>query len=124
MCKTARVGVSPSTVVGCLLLFFALSAVGGEKDVIINEIMYHPSLDMEELQYVELFNRGDTAVDLSKWSFTKGIKYVFSPGTKLEGGNTLSFAAMKRSLPATTGRRSQWWAILMGNSAFTGRTSS
>ena len=89
MCKTARVGVSPSTVVGCLLLFFGLSAVGGEKDVIINEIMYHPPLDMEELQYVELLNRGETAVDLSKWSFTKGIKYVFPAGTKLEAGKYL-----------------------------------
>lgn len=89
MFKEAQVGVSPSTVVGCLLLSFALSAVAGEKDIIINEIMYHPPLEMEELQYVELFNRGDTAVDVSKWSFTKGINYVLPAGTKLDPGKFL-----------------------------------
>ena len=89
MFKEARVGVSPSTLVGCFLLCLALPTFAGEKDIIINEIMYHPPLEMEELQYVELFNRGSASVDLSKWSFTKGIKYEFPAGAKLEAGKFL-----------------------------------
>ena len=86
MFKEAQVGMSPSRVFGCLLLSFALCARGAERDIIINEIMYHPPLGMEELQYVELFNRGKDPVDVSKWSFTKGIKYSFPAQTKIEPG--------------------------------------
>jgi hypothetical protein len=89
MFKEAQLGVWPSTVFGCLLLSVALCARGGERDIIINEIMYHPPLDMEELQYVELYNRGKDPVDLSKWSFTKGIKYSFPAQTKLGAGEFL-----------------------------------
>src|SRR5436190_7682959 len=45
--------------------------------VVINEIMYHPPRDLEQLQYVELFNAGKTERDLSGWSFSKGVKFVF-----------------------------------------------
>ncbi|HZR16783.1 MAG TPA: CotH kinase family protein [Verrucomicrobiae bacterium] len=85
-----RFGIRPSAVVGCWLgLGMALAGNAAEKDVIINEVMYHPPLDLEELQYVELFNRGDSTVDLSKWSFSKGITYTFPNGTKLGAGEFL-----------------------------------
>src|SRR5437763_6364963 len=61
-------------------------ARGADSDVIINEIMYHPPLQLEDLQYIELFNRGDAAVDLSGWSFTKGIQFEFPPNTQLAAG--------------------------------------
>jgi hypothetical protein len=59
---------------------------GADTDIIINEIMYHPPLQLDDLQYVELFNRGDTTVDLSEWSFTKGIQFIFPPDTRLASG--------------------------------------
>src|SRR5678815_1910958 len=62
---------------------------GDEKDVIINEIMYHPPNELQNLQFVELLNRGQTAVDLSNWSFSKGIKYVFPQGTSIGPGSYL-----------------------------------
>jgi hypothetical protein len=89
MVKLAQLGARPSTVVAIILASFALSGQAAEKDVIINEIMYHPPLEMGELQYVELFNRGNAAVDLSDWSFSKGIKYVFPKQTKLNAGEYL-----------------------------------
>jgi len=72
-----------------VLLLIASSSRAADKDIIINEIMYHPPLDLEELQYVELFNRGQSPVDLSRWSFTKGIKFVFPAGSKLDPGGYL-----------------------------------
>ena len=51
--------------------------------VVINEMMYHPPGDLENLQYIELFNGGKTACDLSGWSFSRGLKFVFPKDTKL-----------------------------------------
>src|ERR1043165_7471926 len=83
MFNLPQLGVRTSTVVCSLLTALAFSSYAGEKDVIINEIMYHPPLDMEELQYVEILNRGNTPIDLGDWSFTKGLKYVFPKRTRI-----------------------------------------
>ncbi|HEY5913637.1 MAG TPA: lamin tail domain-containing protein [Verrucomicrobiae bacterium] len=50
------------------------------SDIVINEIMYSPiSLDDDD-QYVELYNRSTSAVDLSGWKFVSGINFTFPPG--------------------------------------------
>src|SRR5438045_3271278 len=89
MLNRGHFGVLPPAILVLVLTIFGLSAGAGEKDIIINEIMYHPPLEMEDLQYIELFNRGDTLVDISRWSFTKGITYVFPAQTKIEPGGFL-----------------------------------
>ena len=63
-------------------------------DVVINEIMYNPSLDPDEVaEYIELFNRSSSTVDLfdtanpsNTWKFTKGIDYTFPPGVSIAAG--------------------------------------
>src|ERR1700704_6512127 len=69
-----------------LTILAAVTTAAADSDVVINEIMYHPPLDMEELQYVELCNRGKTAVDISRWSFAKGIKFTFPEKTSIASG--------------------------------------
>jgi spore coat protein H len=64
-------------------------ARAGDVDVVINEIMYHPPGGRDNLQYIELLNRGGSDVNLSKWAFTKGVKYTFPDGTRLPGGGYL-----------------------------------
>ncbi len=55
--------------------------------VVINEIFYHAPDDLERLEYVELFNHGTEAVDLSGWKLTKGVQYTFpDPSIIPEGG--------------------------------------
>jgi hypothetical protein len=89
MFKPTQFGALLSTVVVFILGSLTCNSRAADKDVIINEIMYHPPLEMEDLQYIELFNRGTAPVDLSNWSFDKGIKFVFPKGTKLDPGGYL-----------------------------------
>jgi hypothetical protein len=47
------------------------------SDVVINEIMYNSATAETTDEYVELFNKGTTAVDLTGWRITKGIDFTF-----------------------------------------------
>jgi len=42
-----------------------LAGTVGLADVVINEVMYHPPGDRDELQFIELANSGTAPVDLS-----------------------------------------------------------
>ena len=100
-----------------LLLLIILSAQADDKDIIINEIMYHPPNDLENLQYVELFNRGNTQVDISNWSFSKGIKYTFPTGTTVAPDNYIVLCRDIDAFVKTYGRK----IAVFGN--FDGRLS-
>ncbi|MBI2947738.1 MAG: CotH kinase family protein [Verrucomicrobia bacterium] len=62
----------------------ALLPAAAQARVVINEIFYNAPNDVEDLEYVEIHNTGRGAVDLSGWAFTKGIKWKFASGTKIE----------------------------------------
>ncbi len=47
------------------------------RDIVINEIMYHPILSDDRYEYIELYNKGTDTISLSGWSFTDGIEYEF-----------------------------------------------
>jgi hypothetical protein len=88
-------GVSHSTLssgalLGATLLLIGLSSApfaqaraSATPGVVLNEIMYHPPGDRDDLQYVELLNASPTSVNLSGWSFVKGVEFVFPHGTEL-----------------------------------------
>jgi len=46
----------------------------------ITEINYHPSSENNRDEFIELYNSGDSIIDLSKWRFTRGIEYSFPQG--------------------------------------------
>jgi len=62
--------------------------------VVINQIMYNPSPDADEVaEYIELFNRTSSTVPLydpahpsNTWKFTRGIDYTFPPGVSIPAG--------------------------------------
>jgi uncharacterized repeat protein (TIGR02543 family) len=67
--------------------------------IIITEIMYHPyhnalAYEPENLgqEYIELFNRGATSVNLAGWKFSDGVDFNF-PNINLPAGQYLVVAA-------------------------------
>lgn len=61
-----------------------------EDSIVINEIMYH-SLQVKQ-NWLELFNRGTAAVDLSGWALAKAVDYTFPAGTVMNPGEYLVIA--------------------------------
>ena len=73
-------------------LLAAASSVSGLGSVVINELMYHPPDDRDDLQYIELFNAGDEEADLSGWRFEKGVRAEIPSGVVLAPGDYLVLA--------------------------------
>lgn len=61
-------------------------------DVVINEINYDPEPKTDLAEYIELLNTGESAVDLSGWTFSNGIGYTFPEGATIEAGAFLILA--------------------------------
>jgi len=66
--------------------------------IVINEIMYNPISGDGNDEFVELYNRGATAVDLSNWRFVSGIDFTFPPGTVMQPGAYLVVAENENHL--------------------------
>lgn len=66
-----------------------------EHPVLINEIYYEPLIvddDNNALEFIELYNRGEEAVDLSGYELAGAISYIFSAGTMIEPGEFILIA--------------------------------
>lgn len=78
------------------LFFLALSLSTIWGDTVINEIHYNPpDNDLEAGSYrefIELYNPGAEALDLTGYEFAGGITYKFPQGTKLPPGGYLVIA--------------------------------
>jgi hypothetical protein len=69
------------------------------NDIVINEIMYQHQVTTtggtatnSPEEWIELYNRGANAVDLSGWTFSDAIDYVFPQDTMLAAGQYLVVA--------------------------------
>lgn len=58
-------------------------------DIVINELMYDPISGSDDDQYIELYNKGSTAVNLSQWQFTAGVTYTFPSNAVIPGNGYL-----------------------------------
>lgn len=63
--------------------------VSPDGGVMINEIHSDPDEPYELVEFVELFNSKDTAIDLSGWSLSRGVEFTFPDGTMIESGGYL-----------------------------------
>ena len=74
--------------------------------IVINEIMYHRNprneadlpFDTRPEEWIELTNRGDTAVDLAGWRLVDAVAFTFPAGTELAPGEFLVVARDAASL--------------------------
>lgn len=62
------------------------------SQVVINELMYHPISGDDDDQYVELYNRGATAVNLGGWGLRDGIDFTFPTNTTIGANSYLVVA--------------------------------
>ena len=69
------------------------AAMGWGQDIVINEIMYHPSSEIVLEEYVELHNAGLTSVDVGNWELQSGVRYLIPGGTTIPAGGYLVVAA-------------------------------
>lgn len=83
------------------------NAVQTTDDVVINEIMYHRApLSTEDgwaerdEEWIELYNRGEEAVDLGGWQLVDAVAYAFPEGTTLAPGGFLVVARDAAALAA------------------------
>ena len=66
-----------------LKLGLVVATLQARGQVVINEIFYHAPDDIADLQWVELYNTSDQAVNLSGWRLSKAIKFEFGPGATI-----------------------------------------
>ncbi len=74
-------------------LLLAGNIIGFGQNVVINEIMYHPSSENALEEYIELRNLAGTNVNLTGWTITKGVEFTFSTNTAIAAGGYLVVAA-------------------------------
>lgn len=81
-------------------LFPSAGSFGGantfsfQSDVVINEIMYHPHPHQAaQAQWIELFNRGASAVSLAGWTLSDGVDFAFPANATLGAGQYLVIAS-------------------------------
>ena len=67
-----------------------LATIPGQ--VLINEIMYHPSSQNDLEEFVELHNTTDAAVNLEQWELKSGVRFTF-PDATIGAGEYLVVAA-------------------------------
>lgn len=97
-------------------------------NIVISEFMYHPphrlfapfyEAEDLDLEYIELYNNGDSSIDLVGWQFTYGIDYTFPAGVSIAphsylvvAANVTSFSAQYPAVSNVVGN----WAGKLSNS--------
>jgi hypothetical protein len=71
---------------GYVVFLIVLDASSVFAQVAINEIHYDPDVKTEPVEFVELYNAGASAVDLSGYDFAGGIDYTFPSGSAIAAG--------------------------------------
>ncbi len=64
----------------------------GLGSVVITELMYNPGVLNTGGEYIELYNRSGSTIQLSGWQLAGGIEYTFPAGTTLNAGAYLAVA--------------------------------
>ena len=86
-------------------------------DIVINEIHYNNPGD-DTLEFVELYNNDDVAVDMSGYTFSDGIEFTFPENTVLPAGDFLVVAVNAVAFEAFYGFAPdfQWTSGALSNS--------
>jgi hypothetical protein len=62
------------------------------REIVINEIMYHPISREADDEYIELYNQSTKEVPVGGWRFVDGIDFVLPDGASIPAGGYLVIA--------------------------------
>ena len=84
--------------------------------IVITEISYNPpETNTDSLEYLELFNTGNTTVNLKDYKFTRGVELTF-PEITIEAGKFLILSVKSSAFMNVYGKASlQWTAGALNN---------
>jgi len=89
--------------------FTALAAFANAQ-IVITEIMFNPpESGADSLEYLELYNNSNAAVDISGWNFTQGIEHVFASGTVVPAGGYVVLAKNANAFKSVFGVTPTVW---------------
>ncbi len=71
--------------------------------IMFNEIMYNPTNDAQELEFVEIYNTLSFDMDISLWKLDGGIDYTFPVGTTVPSEGYMVIAKSPSALEAAAG---------------------
>ena len=81
-----------------------------ESNLVITEIMYNPpESGTDSLEFIELYNIGNSALDLSGYYFNSGITYTFPQGMMLDTASYMLLAVDSVAFQNTFGITAYQW---------------
>ncbi|HWN95462.1 MAG TPA: lamin tail domain-containing protein, partial [Methylomirabilota bacterium] len=69
-------------------------------DIVINEIMYNPISGDDDDEFIELYNRGTSTVNLGGWRFEDGVDFTFPTNASLAPGQYVVAARSRNRMLA------------------------
>ena len=95
------------TLLPLLFCLFSLSLTAQNSDIVISELMYNnPGTD--SVEYIELYNKGAASIDLSGWSFNRGISFLF-PSLSLASDEFIIIAGDSAAFRNVFGQSALQW---------------
>src|SRR5262245_8246089 len=89
-------------------------------DVVINELMYHPSSENPAEEYIELKNTGAVPINVTGWQFTSGVTFTIPATPNIPAGGYLvvaaNAAAFTAKYPGVTNFVAGWTGKLSNSS--------
>lgn len=99
-----------------LCVAFCVTFSSFASDIVINEIMYHPSSQNVREEYIELLNIGTNTVPLRGWRVSKGVEFTITNDVDLAPGDYLviaaDVAAFRAKYPSATNVVGGWTGVL------------
>lgn len=87
-------------------------------DLVVSELLYNdPTMD-DDLEFMEIYNNGEVAVDLTGFRFTEGVEYTFN-GEMIEPGGFLVVAREAAAADALGFPVTAWTSGSLSNSGST-----